>query len=132
MVVLRHLDLQIMKKYIIPILLAAAAMLTVQCAKEELTDGTPAVPEETVTITLQGDVTGTKTILDPETGAVYWEEGDMVWINGENYSVIPSRIRMTLRKPPYQMFGKRTPIWLYSRHTMNPWPWQTRNSAQYT
>ena len=89
MVVLRHLDLQIMKKYIIPILLAAAAMLTVQCAKEELTDGTPAVPEETVTITLQGDVTGTKTILDPETGAVYWEEWDMVWINGENYSVIP-------------------------------------------
>ena len=78
-----------MKKYIIPILLAAAAMLTVQCAKEELTDGTPAVPEETVTITLQGDVTGTKTILDPETGAVYWEEWDMVWINGENYSVIP-------------------------------------------
>lgn len=89
MVVLRHLDLQIMKKYIIPILLAAAAMLTVQCAKEELTDGTPAVPEETVTITLQGDVTGTKTILDPETGAVYWEEGDIVWINGNNYEVIP-------------------------------------------
>lgn len=89
MVVLRHLDLQIMKKYIIPILLAAAAMLTVQCAKEELTDGTPAVPEETVTITLQGDVTGTKTILDPETGAVYWEEGDIVWINGKNYEVIP-------------------------------------------
>lgn len=89
MVVLRHLDLQIMKKYIIPILLAAAAMLTVQCTKEELTDGTPAVPEETVTITLQGDVTGTKTILDPETGAVYWEEGDIVWINGNNYEVIP-------------------------------------------
>lgn len=78
-----------MKKYIIPILLAAAAMLTVQCTKEELTDGTPAVPEETVTITLQGDVTGTKTILDPETGAVYWEEGDIVWINGNNYEVIP-------------------------------------------
>ena len=78
-----------MKRYIIPILAALAAMPAVQCTKAELTGDAPERSGETVTLTIQSDVTGTKTILDPETGKVYWEEGDIVWVNGNNYQVIP-------------------------------------------
>ena len=78
-----------MKRYIIPILAVLAAMPAVQCTKAELTGDAPEHSGETVTLTIQGDVTDTKTILDPETGKVYWEEGNIVWVNGNNYEVIP-------------------------------------------
>lgn len=78
-----------MKKIIIPILWAAATLLTVRCTKAELTESDGPLDRETVSLTVRSDIADTKTYLDMETGAVYWEEGDMVWINGENYSVIP-------------------------------------------
>ncbi len=78
-----------MKKIIIPILWAAATLLTVRCTKAELTESDGPLDRETVSLTVRSDIADTKTYLDMESGAVYWEEGDMVWINGENYSVIP-------------------------------------------
>lgn len=78
-----------MKKIIIPILCAAAALLTVRCTKAELTESDGPLDRETVSLTVRSDISDTKTYLDMESGAVYWEEWDMVWINGETYSVIP-------------------------------------------
>ena len=78
-----------MKRYIIPLMLTSMVLMTVRCTKEEFIDGTGNASGETVTITVKSDRTDTRTYLDTETGAVCWEDGDLVWINGSSYYVIP-------------------------------------------
>lgn len=69
--------------------LSLAAILTVQCTKNEITDepGTP-TPDGKVTLTVRSEAPFSKTSLE-EDGRVLWSEGDMIIVNGEVYEVVP-------------------------------------------
>lgn len=69
--------------------LSLAAILTVQCTKNEIT-GEPEIPAPggKVTLTVRSEAPFSKTSLE-EDGRVLWSEGDMIIVNGEPYEVVP-------------------------------------------
>lgn len=71
--------------------LCALPFLLTSCMEKELQGGADNPSSgETVTLRIQGEgsSTGTKTILENDS-KVLWETGDILWVNGDTYEVIP-------------------------------------------
>ena len=67
--------------------LLPAVLLTVQCSQKELSEPEKPQTSGTVTLTIR-NTDPTKTSVDGETGKVYWNENDYIFINYDPYAII--------------------------------------------
>ena len=71
-------------------MLVMLAFATVQCSKAEIEETTvPPSSGKTVTLTVRSAVPSSKTSIDGTTGQVFWSEGDIILVNGSDYTVTP-------------------------------------------
>lgn len=79
--------------------LLPAVLLSVQCSQEELAGPEKPQVSGTVTLTIK-NAEPTKTYIDGETGKVYWTDGEVIIINGEEYRIVVDETDPTVATVP--------------------------------